>query len=54
MGNTYILRANDDNLIDREVHICLHKFIADNCSRGGDPPVVPVGLTEILKFVSWM
>jgi hypothetical protein len=54
MDNTYLLCANYNDIIDREVRICSHKLVTDDCSRGGDPRVIPVGLAEILKFVSWM
>jgi hypothetical protein len=53
MDKTYILRANDD-VLDGKVCICSRELVTDNCSCCGNPRVVPVGLAEILKFVSWM
>jgi hypothetical protein len=53
MGNTYI-RWVKDNIGNGEVCICSQKLVADDCSCSGDPHVVPVGIVEILKFVSWM
>jgi hypothetical protein len=54
MGGIYICWANDNNLVDREVCISLHKLVIDNCSYNSDPYIISVGLTEILKLMSWM
>jgi hypothetical protein len=54
MGNTYTLFWHEDGLVNREVRICSQKFVADNCTCGDDPRVIPVGVTEVLKLVSWV
>jgi len=52
---TYIHCVNDGNIVDNgELCISVQKLIADDCSHGSDPCGIPVGVVEILKFVSWM
>jgi len=51
--NTYNHGSNL-NLVDREIRVRLLKLVADNASCRRDPFVIPVGVTEILQFVSWM
>jgi len=52
---TYVHRVNDGNIIDDgELCISAHKLVTDDCSHSGDPCGIPVGVVEILKFVSWM
>ena len=54
MSSTY--HHTNGNIIvgDGEVHISLHKLVTDNRGCSGNPCVIPLGLTEIAKFVSWM
>ena len=54
MSSTY--RHTKGNIIvgDGEVCISSHKLIVDDRGCSGNPCVIPLGLTEIAKFVSWM
>jgi hypothetical protein len=51
---TYICWANEFNVINDEVCICSYKLLVNNHDRSFDPFIIPVGVSEILKFVSWM
>jgi len=51
---TYICQANELNLVNIEVCVCSHELITDNASSSSNPIVVPIGISEILKFMSGM